>query len=137
VRAIPGLELVEMPRSREHTACCGSPASGFQPEIARELRDERADEAVASSADLIVAPCSGCVTNLGPAASARGMGAENVVTLLAQKMGIAHPNRLAALLASRTPEELLSKASGRLWEQTHSRAETERFVSGLLEGQRS
>jgi heterodisulfide reductase subunit B len=124
-----------MPRSREHTVCCGSPASGFQPEVAVELRDERAGEAAASRADLIVAPCSGCVTHLGPAASARGIDAENVVTLLARKMGIAHENRLAGLLASRTPEELLSKASGRLWEQ-QPRAEVERFVSGLLENQR-
>jgi Fe-S oxidoreductase len=136
VRAIPGFELVEMPRSREHTVCCGSPASGFQPEVAGELRDERAEEAAASRADLIVAPCSGCVTHLGPATSARGMDAENVVTLLARKMGIAHENRLPELLSSRTPEELLCKASGRLWEQMQPRAEVERFVSGLLENQR-
>jgi len=137
VRAIPGFELVEMPRSRENTVCCGSPASGFQPELAGELRNERAEEAATSGADLIVAPCSGCVTNLGPAASTRGMSTENVVTLLARKMGIAHENRLGKLLASRTPAELLSKASGCLWEQTHSHAEIERFVAGLLEGQRS
>lgn len=132
VAAVPGLELVELERNRENTACCGGPASGFQPELARQLAGERMDEAAAVGAELLLTPCSGCVSTLEGAGRERGIAIDDVVGPLAKSLGIAHENRLASLFGASSVEEVLVKAKGALWETTHAREAVEQFVAALL-----
>lgn len=69
LRAIPGVELVEMPRSRENAWCCGSGGgvkSGFG-DWAVEVAYERVKEAEKLGVDAIVSSCPFCWRNLDDA----------------------------------------------------------------------
>jgi heterodisulfide reductase subunit D len=66
LRAIPGLELVEMPRHGAFSSCCGM---GGGLKIANEglqhrMAAERIREAQATGAQAIVTPCQTCCLGL-------------------------------------------------------------------------
>ncbi len=74
LRAVPGLELVEMERIRENSLCCGA-GGGLRTahgSLASELAGERLEEAVAAGAEAVVTCCPFCESNLGDASRARG-----------------------------------------------------------------
>lgn len=63
LRAVPGVELVEMRRNRERALCCGGGGGGAYRETAQEERHAllRIDEAVAAGAEAIVTACPLCM----------------------------------------------------------------------------
>jgi len=66
LKAIPGVEFVEMPRARENAWCCGSGGgvkSGY-PEWAVEISIERVKEAEQLGVEAIVSACPFCERNL-------------------------------------------------------------------------
>lgn len=132
VEAVPGLRLVEMPRSRSETSCCGGPAMGFQPELGRALTEGRVREAAGVGAETILSPCAGCLSSLDPAAASKGLTTEDVVVPLARALGIEHENRLAEILGGVDTDEVLERAAGGLWEETHGRDQMECFVATIL-----
>ena len=60
LKAIPGLELVEMERNRENAACCGVSSWLLCGEISKKLQLERLKEAVATGAEQLVVGCHKC-----------------------------------------------------------------------------
>jgi Fe-S oxidoreductase len=62
LKSIPGLELVEMERTREGAWCCGSGAGVREayPEFADWTAAERLEEAKATGAEAIVSACGWC-----------------------------------------------------------------------------
>ena len=66
LKAIPGIELVEMTRNEENSFCCGGgggvPAAF--PDFAMWTARERLDEAMSTGADAIVSSCPFCKSNL-------------------------------------------------------------------------
>jgi Fe-S oxidoreductase len=74
LKALPGIELVEMERIREFSWCCGAGGgvkSAF-PEFALESALERIDEAKATGAGALVTSCPWCESNLADAIGADG-----------------------------------------------------------------
>jgi heterodisulfide reductase subunit D len=74
LKAIPGLQLVEMYRIKEDSYCCGS-GGGVKsqyPEMAIDTAKERIVEAQATGAQAIVTSCPFCLTNLGDALKQMG-----------------------------------------------------------------
>jgi len=72
VKAIPGVELVEMKRTREASWCCGAGGgvkSGFS-ELAVDIAKDRIREAEETEAEYLVTACPFCVRNLKDAAEA-------------------------------------------------------------------
>ncbi|HEY98210.1 MAG TPA: (Fe-S)-binding protein [Dehalococcoidia bacterium] len=65
LQSIPGIELVEMVRSRENAWCCGAGAGVSQanPELALWTANERLKEARATGASALVTACPWCVRN--------------------------------------------------------------------------
>ena len=66
IAAIPGVELVEMERSREKSACCGSGAgvkSGY-PELSEAIAKKRIEMASKTGASMIITSCPWCYENL-------------------------------------------------------------------------
>jgi len=65
LKAIPGLELVEMERHRENAWCCGAGAGVSQanPEMGLWTANERLKEAKATGATALVTACPWCVRN--------------------------------------------------------------------------
>jgi heterodisulfide reductase subunit D len=67
--AIPGIELIEMDRIREDSFCCGAGGgvkSAF-PDLALDIAKERVNEALSTSADILVSACPFCKLNLSQA----------------------------------------------------------------------
>lgn len=75
IKNIPGVEFIEMVRSRELSRCCGAGCgcvAAFKP-IAVSLALERVLEAEKTGADLIVTTCPFCNLNLNNVAKENGM----------------------------------------------------------------
>lgn len=92
LKAIPGLELVEMARKRRWAWCCGSGGlvvlNAF-PDFARWTASQRLAEAEAA-ADTLVTACAHCTANFEDANQARSPGLKiyDLPVLVAKAMGI-------------------------------------------------
>jgi Fe-S oxidoreductase len=74
IKSIPGVELLEMERSREYSWCCGSGGgvkSAF-PDFALWSAGERLEEAKATGAEALVTCCPWCEKNLKDAVDSHG-----------------------------------------------------------------
>jgi Fe-S oxidoreductase len=65
LKSVPGIELVEMPRHRENSWCCGAGGGVSQsdPDSAMWTASERLKEAIDTGAEAIVTACSWCEKN--------------------------------------------------------------------------
>ncbi|MCZ2846242.1 MAG: (Fe-S)-binding protein [Candidatus Bathyarchaeota archaeon] len=66
ITKIPGIELIEMKRSRNNAWCCGA-GGGVKsqfPELAVKISKERIREAIDSSAKILTTSCPFCMNNL-------------------------------------------------------------------------
>ena len=76
LEAIPGLELVEMPRNREKAWCCGA-GGGVKtafPDFAAWVGEERVKEAKETGAEALVSACPFCEGNLADVLNATSAG---------------------------------------------------------------
>lgn len=66
LRALSGIDLHEMERSREYSYCCGAGASApiFAPEFAAKTARDRLKEAESTGAEIVVTACVGCRNHL-------------------------------------------------------------------------
>ena len=83
LRRVPGVEFVEMKRSRTNAWCCGAGGgvkSAF-PELAAKIARVRVEDAKEVDADYIVTVCPFCENNLRPAAEKEGIPVLDVVDL--------------------------------------------------------
>ncbi len=62
--AVPGLELVEMPRSGSDAVCCGTSGFTHCDAASRRLQAERLAEAGATGASILVTACPKCLIHL-------------------------------------------------------------------------
>jgi Fe-S oxidoreductase len=69
LKAIPGIELIEMERIREYAWCCGAGGgvSDAFPEYSMWTAGERIEEAEATGAEAIVTACGWCERNFNDA----------------------------------------------------------------------
>jgi len=72
LKAIPGLEYVEMARNRLQARCCGGGGGvlASHPDMAVEMAAERVRDALAVGAEIIVSGCAACKDNLRKGAKA-------------------------------------------------------------------
>lgn len=73
---IPGLEVVEMPRMKENTLCCGAGGGVREAfsDYARRTGQERIEEARSISVEAIVSACPYCKENFNKAGESPDMG---------------------------------------------------------------
>ena len=97
LKAIPGVELVEMPRNREEAACCGMSAWLLCGEVSKRLQLERLAEAVDTGAQEMVVGCHKCKVHFTcvqnekvPADFERvkGLRVVDLVEIIAEALGI-------------------------------------------------
>ncbi|RJP33095.1 MAG: (Fe-S)-binding protein [Actinobacteria bacterium] len=91
IRALPGIELVEMERIREYSWCCGAGGGVLEafPEFASWTAGDRLEEAAATGAEALVTACPWCVRVFRDAVTERGMEMKiyDVMELLASSLG--------------------------------------------------
>lgn len=79
VRAVPGVNLVEMAHNREEGYCCGSVLTLIkEPEVAHDLGKTRLDEALEVGAEKLLALCPCCEFQLRVSAEKRKLPVEVV-----------------------------------------------------------
>jgi len=102
--AIPDLEVVEMPRNREHAACCGKHTI-FYSQLARAINFSRVAEAGETGAEAIVCACPTCEKNFNIGLAEVGAKLEvlDISDLVAESMG------LPMLAVSKLPKMLRQK----------------------------
>lgn len=84
--AVPGLELVEMPRHGRETVCCGSGLLDSFPEAGAEYVGSRLEEAEATGADKFVTVCHGCQEVFEEASGRQPV--DNLLHIVAESLGI-------------------------------------------------
>jgi heterodisulfide reductase subunit D len=93
IKAIPGVELVEMYRHKQTAWCCGSGSGGVMitnyAKMAQEIASIRIEEAK-QTADTLVTSCPSCLRNLSLAAKRDKAKMEfyDLPVLVAESMGI-------------------------------------------------
>jgi Fe-S oxidoreductase len=97
LRSIPGLELVEMPRSRENSFCCGGGAGNFYvgalDGTERSPERIRVQEARQTGAEIIAVACPNCMTMLEDALKVEGLEAHVAVKDIAEIVKDAMPEQ--------------------------------------------
>jgi len=66
IRAVPGVKLVELPRSRENCMCCGGGGNleMVDPDLAAKIAKTKVDEVLATGAPAVVTSCQQCVRTM-------------------------------------------------------------------------
>jgi heterodisulfide reductase subunit D len=88
LEAIPGVEMVEMPRNRANSFCCGAGAGvrTAYPEFASWVAAERVREAASTGADTLVTACPFCEQNLGEVKGSK-LQLLDILELVRESMG--------------------------------------------------
>lgn len=90
LKAIPGLELVEMEHNRENALCCGLVAAFNSMATVAHCGRRRIEEALATGAEYIVTNCAGCGSQMN--FTARTLGApiqqKDITDIVAMALGL-------------------------------------------------
>ncbi|TGE31504.1 (Fe-S)-binding protein [Desulfosporosinus sp. Sb-LF] len=92
LKAIPGLELIEMDNIREESRCCGA-GGGLKagmPDVALAIGQVRVDEAEETGASILASCCPFCKTNLSQAIEAgnKNLVQKDITALVVEAMGL-------------------------------------------------
>jgi Fe-S oxidoreductase len=89
IRAMPGVELVEMKRHHDYAWCCGHGAdmvNSIQPDLASDIARDRMAEAGETGAEAVITACPRCVQSLARADPA--MKVYDLTVVVAGSMGL-------------------------------------------------
>jgi Fe-S oxidoreductase/FAD/FMN-containing dehydrogenase len=127
IKAIPGVELVEMEHNREWAHCCGSVLTLIkEPPVAADIGKGRMDEAAATGAEKILALCPCCQFQFRVTAEKKGLDIETIdlARFGAETMGFTLPDPkpevqkqwavFEAMIALMTPEGF-AELMGTMW----------------------
>jgi heterodisulfide reductase subunit D len=66
IRSIPGVKLIEMPRSRENCQCCGGGGNleMIDAKLSAEIAKRKIEEVLSTGADAVVTSCQQCVRTM-------------------------------------------------------------------------
>ncbi|MFC2059179.1 (Fe-S)-binding protein, partial [Chloroflexota bacterium] len=127
--SIPGVELAEMPHNRQNAICCGAGAVNHYPEIARQLRINRLEEAKNTGADIMAASCTGCHLLFALNEDEYPVEVKNYITVFAEALGLHHEDRLKKYLNLQDVDAIMESAQEYIDESPIPRDQTRNIVS--------
>lgn len=86
IKAIPGIEFVELPTNRENSNCCGGFLTVLDPELSESVGTRRVQEAVELGVDGIITSCVSCFKSLSYCARDTDIKVINLEELLLELM---------------------------------------------------
>lgn len=110
LRAIPGVQVVEMKNSGEKSLCCGGSAMAAVGQPGADFRERRLQQAVGTGADIMALYCPGCQSVFSSERPKLAMKVESILTMLGQSLGILHEDKLLRYFAYGNPERVLLEA---------------------------
>ena len=91
-KALPTLNLVEMPRSKDRGLCCGAGGGRMfmEEKVGKRINAERAEEAIATGADAIAVACPFCMTMMADSIKSRDTQVEvyDVAEVVAGRLAV-------------------------------------------------
>jgi len=93
LKAIPGLELIEMSQNKKQATCCGLVASRKLP-IGPTMVKRCLEGAASTGAEVMVDACLGCHFQFIPEESNYPFQVEHVLTLVGEAMGINYEDKI-------------------------------------------
>ena len=87
IKAIPGVELLEMEHIKEESLCCGGLANITYPEYAMKFSHNILEEAKRTGSDLLLSKCPGCLIFLCPFQGGYQYALTDVSILVNEAMG--------------------------------------------------
>jgi hypothetical protein len=109
LKAIPGIELVEMEHARSDAPCCGGPGEMFFPGKGKALREMRIGEAEETGARELVTLCVGCESSYLKCKGNKPFAVTSIITTLGRSLGIAREHRLGPFYVSKDVEGALEE----------------------------
>jgi Fe-S oxidoreductase len=90
LKRIPGIELVEMKRNRQHSWCCGGGGvvNLVYPKLSIKIAKDRVQEAKETGAEMLVTCCPLCYRQFDNRLWEREMDLQELIVLVASAMGI-------------------------------------------------
>lgn len=107
IKAIPGLELVEMAQNRENALCCGGTAYRYNPTYARALRKRAMDCAAETGADVLATACFFCHLHFSAGANEYPYEVLDVIQLLGEGLGMEYEDKLSKYRSYHDPERVI------------------------------
>jgi Fe-S oxidoreductase len=93
LKAIPGLELIEMGKNKEQSICCGTVASR-KLNVNQIMVGRCLEEAANTGAEVMLDVCQGCHFQFLPEESKYPFQVEHLLTLIGEAMGINYEDKI-------------------------------------------
>ncbi|MDD5311500.1 MAG: (Fe-S)-binding protein [Dehalococcoidia bacterium] len=109
LKAIPGLEFIEMDSNKEESICCGAVVGRKKREVGHAMAAKVMQEAARTGADVLVDACQGCHFQFCPEESGYPFKIENLLTIIGEAMGISYEDKLKKFYHYGNIERIMSE----------------------------
>jgi len=109
LKAIPGLDFVEMDSNKEESICCGAVVGRKQRKVGMAMAEKVMEEAARTGADVLVDACQGCHFQFCPMEPSYPFKIENLLTVIGEAMGISYEDKLKKFYRYGDVERIMSE----------------------------